>query len=78
MEQRFIIQGGKKHGAVAAIALVKGSFFDGGDSKKLLPTARVFETAKDQQGTPPELDDYMKSWIKAEADLQKVTANQIK
>jgi acyl-CoA thioesterase FadM len=78
MEQRFIIQGGKKHGAVAAIALVKGSFFDGGDSKKLLPTARVFEAAKDQTSISPELDEYMKSWIKAESDLQKVTANQPK
>jgi acyl-CoA thioesterase FadM len=74
MEQRFIIKGGKKDGAVAAIALVKGSFFDGGDTKKLLPTARFLQEAGDSAREKPPLDEYLASWIKAEADLQKVTA----
>ena len=64
----------KKNGAVAAIALVKGSFFDGGDTKKLLPAERFLQEAGDAKREKPTLDPYLKSWIKAEADLQQVTA----
>lgn len=74
MEQRFIIQGGKKDGAVAAIALVKGGFFDKGDSKKLLESQKFIDAAGDSSRPKPELDEYLASWIKAESDLQNVTA----
>lgn len=76
MEQRFIIKGGKKDGAVAAIALVKGSFFDGGGTKSLLPTQTFLDAANDSERQKPEADDYLKSWIKAESDLQQVTAKK--
>lgn len=76
MEQRFIIQGGKKQGAVAAIALVKGGFFDKGDSKKLLESQKFIDAAGDDNRPKPELDDYLASWIKAESDLQNVTAQE--
>lgn len=76
MEQRFILDGGKKDGAVAAIALVKGSFFDGGDTKMLLPTQKFLDEAGDSDRTKPALDDYLESWIKAESDLQQVTAQK--
>lgn len=76
MEQRFILDGGKKDGAVAAISLVKGSFFDGGDTKRLLPTEKFLEAANDKDRQKPELEAYLETWIKAEADLQQVTANK--
>jgi hypothetical protein len=76
MEQRFIIQGGKKDGAVAAIALVKGGFFDKGESKKLLESQKFIDAAGDNNRPKPELDKYLASWIKAESELQSVTATE--
>ncbi len=72
MEQRFIIAGGKKDGAVAAIGLLKGSFF----SKTLratVPTADIM-TAIGQAAQSPEPPPYLLEWSRAEDALRAETA----
>ena len=73
MEQRFVIASGKKKGAVAAIGIVKGGLFDAG-TKTTVPTPELINLI-DKNAVSPEFPDYIQSWIKAEDDLRKVTAN---
>jgi acyl-CoA thioesterase FadM len=72
MEQRFLIAHGPKKNAVAAIALVKGSFFDKGTGKTL-PTQHLLDAlgiTDHSPSFPPEII----TWQAAEEVLRSVTA----
>jgi acyl-CoA thioesterase FadM len=72
MEHRFVIAGGKKYGAVAAIGLVKGSFF----SRKThgtIPTADILQAIGHAEQSPP-FPAYVTQWQNAEEALRGETA----
>ncbi len=71
MEQRFLYVNGPKKGAVAAIGLVKGSFYDPA-TKTTMPSADILAARKFTQSSPP-FPDYLQDWIKAEESLRAVT-----
>ena len=74
MEHRFIIAGGTKDSAVAAIGLVKGSFF----SKKLrttVPTGEIMAAIGITQQSPP-FPDYISKWQEAEDVLREQTRSE--
>jgi acyl-CoA thioesterase FadM len=69
MEHRFIIIGGKKDGAVAAVGLVKGSFF----SKKTrgtIPTGEIMQAIGLSQDSPA-MPEYIAHWQQAEETLRE-------
>lgn len=69
MEHRFVITGGKKDGAVAAVGLVKGSFF----SKKTrgtIPTSEIMQAIGLSQDSPA-MPDYIVQWQLAEETLRE-------
>jgi acyl-CoA thioesterase FadM len=70
MEQRFVIDGGDKDGAVAAIAFVKGSFYDR-KARATVPS----QTLTDLIGVTdkPEKPAHIASWIAAEDDMKGLT-----
>lgn len=71
MEHRFIITGGKKDGAVAAIGLVKGSFF----SKKTrgtIPTGDIMAAIGLTDQSPP-IPGYLQKWQESEEALREET-----
>lgn len=72
IEQRFILRGGEKHGAVAAIALVRGAFFNR-DARELVPVASVKE-AIGYSGDSPDLPDYAVKWLAAQDALKQATS----
>jgi acyl-CoA thioesterase FadM len=72
IEQRFYFVKGPKAGAVAAIGLVKGGFYDR-RIKTTLPTSELFKAAGFEQASP-EFPDYIKKWIEAEEELKLLTA----
>lgn len=72
MEQRFIIRGGAKNGAVAAIGLVKGSFYNN-QLQRTVPTAEMLSLLHLPHQSPP-MPDYMRAWQEAEDALRQVTA----
>ena len=72
MEQRFLYVSGPKAGAVAAIGLVKGSFYDPA-TKTTMPSADILAARKFTQSSPP-FPDYLRDWIRAEESLRVVTA----
>ena len=68
MEHRFVIAGGKKDGAVAAVGLVKGSFF----SKKTrgtIPTGEIMQAIGLTQASPA-MPEYIAHWQQAEETLR--------
>ncbi len=71
IEQRFLIVDGKKKGAVAAIAVVKGSFYDS-RNKRTVPTAELM-THMELAGDLPDLPDHLIKWQDAEASLRDLT-----
>jgi acyl-CoA thioesterase FadM len=71
MEQRFIVVSGPKKGAVAAIAVVKGSFYDK-QRKAMTPTAEILE-ALGWQGAAPARPHHIEKWQEAEDALRSVT-----
>lgn len=72
MEQRFIIRGGKKDGAVAAIGIVKGSFYHN-VRKETVPTQEILTIMKMPNVSPP-MPDHIREWQSAEEKLKAVTA----
>ncbi len=72
MEQRFVIRGGKKHGAVAAIGLVKGSFYSN-IKKETVPTREILEVLN-MPHISPAMPDHVRAWQEAEEALRAVTA----
>lgn len=72
MEQRFLYVTGEKTGAVAAIGLIKGSFYDP-QTKTTVPTSEIL-AARNHPLISPPFPDYLQDWIKAEDSLRAVTA----
>ena len=75
MEHRFIIRGGNKDGAIAAIGLVKGSFF----SKKIrgtIPTGDIMAAIGLSEPSPP-IPGYLQKWQESEEALRQDTANNV-
>jgi acyl-CoA thioesterase FadM len=72
MEQRFIILKGKKAGAVAAIGLVKGGFYDPA-TRTTVPTSELLQVMKMDTISPP-FPPYLREWIAAEDSLRAATA----
>lgn len=68
MEQRFMIAGGPKAGAIAAIGLVKGGFFDS-RSGKMIPTGDLLALMRTNPQSP-EFPSYVREWIAAEEALR--------
>ncbi len=73
IEQRFLMGSGPKQGEVAAIALVKGCFFDSA-SQTTVPTAAVL-SAIGYPHPSPSLPPHITDWQKAEQTLKDVTKN---
>lgn len=73
MEQRFLFVNGPKAGAVAAIALVKGGFYDR-TIKTTIPTADILTAIGQPTLQSPSFPDYVEDWIRAEDSLRDVTA----
>ncbi|MAQ71740.1 MAG: Mesenchymal stem cell protein DSCD75 [Alphaproteobacteria bacterium] len=74
MEQRFILVGGEKDGAVAAIALVKGGFFNK-KQKKMVSVAEVINEVGHGEDSPV-FPEHVKTWAAAENALRDVTAEE--
>ncbi|MGZ9108343.1 MAG: thioesterase family protein [Micavibrio sp.] len=72
MEQRFLLVDGEKSGAVAAIALVKGSFYDPA-TKATVPTDTLLGHIGFRQPSP-QFPAYLQDWIRAEDSLKSLTA----
>jgi hypothetical protein len=72
MEQRFILKVGKRHGAVAAIAFVKGSFYSK-EKKMTIPTADLLTLIGLSEKDTPEKPSYVASWQAAEQDMRNLT-----
>lgn len=72
MEQRFIIRGGSKEGAVAAIGIVKGSFYDT-IQKVTVPTSQLLRALNLDKDSPP-MPDHIREWQIAEEHLRAVTS----
>ena len=70
IEQRYLIVGGDKDNAVAAIAFVKGSLYDR-KSRKTVPSQELINLA----GSPdkPEKPDYIESWQASELAMKEIT-----
>lgn len=73
MEQRFIVGKGRKKGAVAAIALLKGGFYDR-RHKTTVPTQELLE-AIGITVQSPEFPSYILDWQRAEESLKALTAS---
>lgn len=69
MEHRFIIASGKKIGAVAAVGLVKGSFFSK-KARTTMPTADIMAAIGLKQDSPP-MPDYLRLWQESEESLRE-------
>jgi len=72
IEQKFIIaDGGSKQGAVAAVAVVKGSFYDQ-KNKRMVPTDEVLQASGIHENSP-EMPTHILEWRKAEEHLRDTT-----
>ena len=75
IEQKFIIADkGAKHGAVAAIAIVKGSFYDQ-KNKRMIPTGDVLKAAG-MDASSPDHPPHIIEWQKAEEHLRETTRTE--
>lgn len=72
LEQRFIVVKGPKAGAVAAIALLKGGFYDR-RKKTTVPTQALLD-ALGMNMQSPSFPPYIADWQKAEESLRSTTA----
>lgn len=75
MEQRFIIADGPKKNAVAAIAFVKGSFYDR-KTKATVPTAEIESLMHMPVTQKPDKPSYIDSWMTAEEDMRLLTLDK--
>jgi acyl-CoA thioesterase FadM len=73
LEQRFIITSGHKSGAVAAIALVRGSFMNP-ETKATIPTENILKETGYLYPSPT-LPAHITEWAEAENALRAVTAS---
>ncbi len=72
MEQRFVIATGARAGAVAAIAVVKGGFYDP-KRKTTVPTDELLKTM-DIRIPSPAFPDYVIEWQRAEDRMRVLTS----
>lgn len=72
MEQKFVIAKGKKAGAIAAIAILKGSFFSP-KKRETVPSSELIRLIG-FEGASPEFPDYILKWRDAEESLRTVTS----
>jgi len=77
MEQRFVIVGGNRNEAVAAIAFVKGSFYDR-KQKQTVPTSQLVDMMGLTDTDTPEQPPYIKSWQKSEDDMRELTRKALR
>lgn len=73
MEQSFVIASGKKVGAVAAIAILKGSFFDK-KTRSTVPTGDVLSAIGMEAQSPP-FPAHITHWQAAEETLRQSIKN---
>jgi acyl-CoA thioesterase FadM len=73
MEQRFIIVDGSKKGAVAAIAIVKGSFYDKRRKALMPPSEPLVHLGWNQPS--PVMPLHIQKWQEAEDALKMVTSD---
>lgn len=73
IEQRFIIAKGERAGAVAAIGLVKGNFYNK-KRKQVVPIEKLLDAIDKDHGDRPAMPAHLQSWIEAEDQLRMVTA----
>lgn len=73
LEQRFIHLKGPTQGAVAAIALLKGGFYDK-SRKGVIPTAEMLGEMGESSLASPDMPAYVADWLRAEGSLRAVTA----
>tara|TARA_Y100001001_G_C7952729_1_gene289614 strand:+ start:410 stop:982 length:573 start_codon:yes stop_codon:yes gene_type:complete len=73
IEQRFIYAKGERAGAVAAIGLVKGNFYNK-KRKEIVPIENLLDAIDKNHGDRPEMPAHLKSWIEAEDQLRMATA----
>lgn len=74
LEQRFVIVDGPKKGAVAAIAIVKGSFFDK-RAGKTVPTCDLMQAIGHDKPSP-EFPSHIRKWQEAEEALRDITRSE--
>ncbi len=72
LEQRFVICNGPRAGAVAAIGILKGSFWDRA-TKITVPTSDLLAILGTDRQSPP-MPAHIAEWQKAEESLRSVTA----
>lgn len=72
MEQRFLFAAGPKKGVVAAIGLLKGSFYDPGRKGTVPPDELL--AVMNMPKASPDFPSYLRDWIAAEESLRAVTA----
>lgn len=73
MEQRFVIVKGKKAGEIAAIAIVKGAFYDK-KKKATVPTANLLHAVGYDQPSPP-VPGHIATWTESENMLREEMKN---
>lgn len=71
IEQRFIIQSGVRKGAVAAIGLLRGGFYDG-RNKRVLRIPEMMDTLRMSLQSPPE-PEFITIWKQSEDALKGLT-----
>lgn len=74
LEQQFIIKAGPKAGAVAAIGLIKGGFYDS-KNRRTVPTAELL-AIMGVDAASPTFPDYITDWVQSEESLRAVTQTQ--
>jgi acyl-CoA thioesterase FadM len=72
LEQRFVMVGGKKDNAVAAIGILKGSFWDK-KKKETVPTSELLQIIGLDRLSPP-IPDHIAEWQRSEEALKAVTS----
>jgi acyl-CoA thioesterase FadM len=68
IEQKFVIASGEKKNALAAIAVLKGSFYSN-KTKTTVPTAELLHLINHDEPSP-EMPDYLVKWIESEELLR--------
>lgn len=69
MEQRFTFAKGRRAGSVAAVAVVKGGFYD--RRRKVMASTDTLAKAIGYEGAPPAIPDYIQKWIDADHALRQ-------
>ncbi len=73
IEQRFVLAKGPKAGAVAAIGMVKGSFYDTKNKSTVSPEQIITLIGRTDLKSPP-MPEHFKAWAGAENSLKALTA----